>query len=77
MESVAQVHPAMTNHIVMMQPEFGFKNRELAELAAVAVENNAKVMNDEQTAGFTRIFGYPPLNICPPLHHGCRLSPSQ
>ena len=27
---------------------------------------------DEQTAVFTRICGYPPLNICPPLHHGCR-----
>ena len=32
---------------------------------------------DEQTAVFTRIFGYPPLNICPPLHHGCRSSTSQ
>lgn len=42
LESVAQVHPAMTNHIVMMQPEFGFKNRQLVDLAKVAVENNVK-----------------------------------
>ena len=31
---------------------------------------------DEQTAVFTRIFGYPS-GICPPLHHGCRSSTSQ
>ena len=36
-----------------------------------------KVTNKQQTAVFTRIFGYPPLHICPPLHHGCRSSTSQ
>ena len=32
---------------------------------------------DETTAVFARTFGYPPLNICPPGHHGCRSSTSQ
>ena len=50
LESVAQVHPAMTNHIVAMQPEFGFKNRELAELAKVAVENDAKAVKRRKLA---------------------------
>ena len=37
LESVASVHPSITNHIVSMQPDFGFKDRDLMALAGTCV----------------------------------------
>ena len=47
-ECVAELHPTITAHVLKMQPNFGFRDRGLADLAKIRDSNRSGVMDGEE-----------------------------